>query len=59
MAETQIILATAGRDLEITKREPLGFGFVRESYKETVPGVMILIIIDFNKTYLESNILTE
>ena len=40
-------------------REMLVCVFVRQSLKEIVPEVIILMIIDFSKPCLESNILTE
>ena len=43
----------------VTKREILTFGFVRENCQESVPDGVILIMVEFSKLCLESNILTQ
>ena len=41
------------------RRELLAFGYVRENYNDNVPNGVILLMVDFSKACLESNILTQ
>ena len=50
---------TAKRQREVTQREILTFGFVRENYENNVPDGVILLMYAFSKLCLESYILNE